>query len=276
MNKLLICLLFLGIFLASCEPVSLQSQDEKVVYLPTVIASRTAVWQPEPGTTWQWQLSGQIDTSIDVTMYDIDLFDTSQSVIDALHQDGRFVICYFSAGSFEDWRPDAAEFPSNVLGNPLDNWPGESWLDIRQIDTLSSIMGNRLDLAVEKKCDGVEPDNVDGYSNDSGFPLTSTHQLTYNMWLADEAHDRGLSIGLKNDLEQIHELLPHFDWALNEQCFEYDECEMLLLFIQDGKAVFGVEYEGELADFCPQADAFQFSWLLKEFELGPEYEACLK
>ena len=146
-------------------------------------------------------------------------------VIETLHQDGRSVICYFSAGSYEDWRPDEADFPASVRGKPLDNWPGESWLDIRQIDTLSPIMGARLDLAVQKGCDGVEPDNVDGYSNDTGFPLTAAHQLAYNIWLAEEAHARGLSIGLKNDLDQIPELLPYFDWALNEQCFEYEECD---------------------------------------------------
>jgi hypothetical protein len=252
----------------------LQSQDNVSVYLPTVISANTAVWQPTPGTTWQWQLTGDIDTSFDVTMYDIDLFDVRQSVIDSLHEDGRIVICYLSAGSYEEWRPDAADFPASVKGNPLDGWPGESWLDIRQINTLGPIMQARLDLAVQKNCDGVEPDNVDGYSNNSGFPLTAADQETYNIWLATEAHNRGLSIGLKNDLDQIPDLLPHFDWALNEQCFQYDECDLLLPFTQAGKAVFGVEYEGQLADFCPQATANQFSWLLKDLDLGPERQAC--
>ena len=267
-------LLFLFAWLPACAQDKLQSQDELSVFLPTVTASQTAVWQPTPGTTWQWQLTGDIDTSFDVEMYDIDLFDVPQPVIDTLHEDGRIVICYFSAGSYEEWRFDAADFPASVRGNPLDNWPGESWLDIRQIDTLRPIMQARLDLAVQKECDGVEPDNVDGYTNNSGFPLTADDQFTYNTWLAAEAHSRGLSIGLKNDLDQIPDLLPYFDWALNEQCFQYDECHLLLPFIQAGKAVFGVEYEGEPADFCPQATANQFSWLLKDWDLGPERIAC--
>jgi hypothetical protein len=276
MYKLMVYSLFIMVLLVSCEPGPLQSQEEEHVYLPTVIATKTAVWQPEPGTTWQWQLSGEIDTSFDVMMYDIDLFETPQSVIDTLHQDGRIVICYFSAGSYEEWRPDSEDFPQGVLGDPLDGWPGENWLDIRQINVLGPIMEARFDLAVQKECDGVEPDNVDGYSNDTGFPLTPADQLTYNIWLAQEAHSRGLSIGLKNDLDQVPELLPYFDWALNEQCFEYDECETLLPFIEAGKAVFGVEYEGELADFCPQANAYQFSWLLKDLDLGPERASCLE
>ncbi len=111
MSKLIGCLLVLVAAFVACESVTLQSEGEKVVFLPTVIAEAaenppTAVWQPKPGTTWQWQLTGEIDTSFDVAMYDIDLFDTPQAVIETLHQDGRTVICYFSAGSYEDWRPD--------------------------------------------------------------------------------------------------------------------------------------------------------------------------
>jgi hypothetical protein len=207
-------------------------------------------------------------------MYDIDLFDTPQGVIDELHTDGRVVICYFSAGSWEDWRPDAGLFPAAVLGENLDDWPGERWLDIRQLATLAPLMAARLDLAVEKSCDGVEPDNIDGYQNDTGFPLGGDDQLAYNRWLADQAHTRGLSIGLKNDLGQVPELLDWFDWALNEQCFQYQECETLLPFVQQGKAVFGVEYEGEADNFCPQANALNFDWLKKNLDLDAWRLAC--
>jgi len=225
------------------------------------------IWQPRPGTTWQWQLTGTIDTTVDVEMYDVDLVDTPQSTIDALHAAGRKVVCYFSAGSWEDWRPDADQFPSEVLGNPLAGWPDERWLDVRQLDVLAPIMEARLDLAVQKDCDGVEPDNVDGYTNTTGFPLSAGDQRTYNLFLAAAAHARGLSVGLKNDLEQIGELLPYFDWALDEQCFEYDEYALLDPFVAAGKAVFGVEYEGDPAVFCPQANARQFSWLKKNLDL---------
>ena len=129
-------------------------------------------WKPSPGTSWQWQLSGVIDPTVDVKMYDIDLFDASPEVIDQLHREGRVVICYFSAGTFEDWRMDEASFPKEVLGNPLTHWSGERWLDIRQVNQLEPIMSARLDLAVQKNCDGVEPDNVDAYENETGFPLT--------------------------------------------------------------------------------------------------------
>jgi Glycoside-hydrolase family GH114 len=135
-------------------------------------------------------------------------------------------------------------------------------------------MTNRLDLARTKNCDGVEPDNVDGYTNDSGFPLTGADQLAYNRFLATEAHARDLSIGLKNDLDQVTELVDHFDWALNEQCVQYDECSLLSPFVAANKAVFGVEYieeerkTGPPATFCPQVNALDFDWLQKDYDLG--------
>ncbi len=244
----------------------------------------SSIWRPAPGTTWQWQLQGAIDTSFNVQVYDIDLFDVPQSVIDQLHQARRKVICYLSAGTFEPWREDAHKFPEQVKGKPLDPPFGtEKWLDIRRIDILGPIMQARLQLAKDKRCDAVEPDNVDGYTNNSGFPLTAQNQLDYNRWLAAEAHKRGLSVGLKNDVDQVAQLQPDFDWALNEQCFEYAECATLRPFIQAGKAVFGVEYGNPdnpndqnkfLSDVCPSAKAEQFSWLLKDLDLDARRFAC--
>jgi hypothetical protein len=225
-------------------------------------------WRPAPGTSWQWQLSGTIDTTIDVEMYDIDLFDTPTATISDLKAAGRAVICYFSAGSWEDWRPDAGDYPPEVLGNPLDGWPGERWVDIRRIDLLGPILEARLDLASGKGCTGVEPDNMDAYQNGSGFPLQAGDQLTFNRWVAARAHARGLSVGLKNDLDQVPDLVADFDWALNEQCYEYAECHLLQPFIDAGKAVFGVEYSGDELVFCPYFNGLSYSWLKKHLDLG--------
>jgi hypothetical protein len=232
------------------------------------------IWSPRPGTSWQWQLTGEIDRSFDVQMYDIDLFDVAQSVIDELHSDGRIVICYFSGGSWEEWREDALDFPESIIGKPLQGWPGERWLDIRRIDLLGPLMQKRLDLAVAKGCDGVEPDNMTAYDNNSGFAISADDQIGFNIWMAKEAHARQLSIGLKNDLNQIVELVDHFDWALNEECFQYDECELLLPFIEAGKAVFGVEYEGDPDVYCPQANRMDFDWLTKDLDLDARRTSC--
>lgn len=223
-------------------------------------AVTAAPWSPQPGTTWYWQLQGTIKTTVNAKMYDIDLVDTPQATIDKLHAQGKVVICYFSAGTWENWRPDASKFPAAVKGRS-NGWPGEKWLDIRKVSTLGPIMQARLDLAVNKRCDGVEPDNVDGYQNSTGFPLSAQDQLNYNRAIAQWAHDRGLSVGLKNDVDQVSSLVNEFDWALNEECFAYQECDALLPFVHAGKAVFGAEYSGKAAKFCPVANSKGFSTL---------------
>jgi hypothetical protein len=240
----------------------------------------TDLWRPASGTTWQWQLDGEIDTSVDVDAYDVDLFETPQSTIDALHEGGRIVICYFSAGSLEEGREDESEFTEDDYANQLENWPDERWLDVRS-SNVRRIMEQRLDLAVEKRCDAVEPDNVDSFQNDSGFPLTAGDQVEYNTFLAEAAHARGLSIGLKNALDLVPELEPHFDWALNEECYVYDECDALAPFLVAGKAVFHVEYVGEPDDgpalreeLCGDAAIAGFSTLIKTPELDAWRLAC--
>lgn len=203
-------------------------------------------YQPGVDTTWQWQLqpsqgSNSINTSYDVDLYDIDLFDNEESVISGLQAGGKRVICYFSAGSYEDYRDDESLFNESDLGNTLSGFADERWVDIRS-ENVRSIMADRLTLAATKGCDGVEPDNVDGYTNNPGFDFTAADQLDYNRWLAAEAHSRSLSVGLKNDLDQIPDLVGDFDFSVNEQCHEYDECDLLQPFTDAGKAVFVAEY----------------------------------
>ncbi len=246
----------------------------------TATGPGAGVWQPGPATTWQWQLDGAIDTSLDVKMYDIDLFNAPEDTIAALKADDRKVICYFSAGSFENWRDDAAEFEQSDYGNELEGWDGEWWLDIRS-KNVRNIIKDRLDSAVSKGCDGVEPDNVDAYANDSGFNLTKADQLEFNCFLAEEAHKRALSVGLKNAGGLVNDLVLSFDWALNEECFAYNECEETQPFIDAGKAVFHVEYVDDTADgptlkdeVCGSSSINGFSTLIKDWDLTSWYLAC--
>ena len=83
-------------------------------------------YKPKKGVTWQWQLQGTVDTTIDAELYEIDL-DVEQKVIDSLHQDGRKVIAYFSAGSAENWRSDYGLFNVADLGEHL--W----WVPKREV-----------------------------------------------------------------------------------------------------------------------------------------------
>ncbi len=228
-------------------------------------------------TPWQWQLDGAIDLSIPAAMYDLDLFDTAPQTVQAIRARGAQAICYISMGSWENWRPDANQYPAQVIGKAYDGWPGERWLDIRRIDLLAPILRARLDLCRAKGFQGVEPDNIDAYSNDTGFPLTARDQLEFNIWLADEAHARGLSIGLKNDPEQALDLLPWYDWAMTEDCFDQGWCADMRGFIASGKPVFAAEYTDTgitLDDFCPQARALNFQAVLKNRELDAWRGSC--
>lgn len=192
--------------------------------------------------TWQWQLTGTVNTSYAVNVYDIDLFDTPVTTIAALQSSGKKVICYFSAGSSENWRTDFSSFQAADMGNALDGWAGERWLDTGS-SNVRAIMQKRLDLAKSKGCDGVEPDNVDGYQNTSGFALTAATQLDYNRFLATEAHARGLVVALKNDVDQLADLASSFDVAVNEECHQYNECAGYSVFVNAGKPVFNAEYD---------------------------------
>jgi hypothetical protein len=230
------------------------------------------------GTTWDWQLRVPISPGHDVEVYDIDLFENSAAVVADLHARGRKVICYVNLGAWEDWRPDADLFPEEVIGAEYHGFPDENWLDIRAIDQLLPIIRSRLDLAVAKGCDGVEPDNLDGYDTSahesSGFDLTYQDQLTYNRLIADEAHRRGLAVALKNDIHQVRDLVRDFDFAVNEQCFEYNECQHLLPFIEAGKPVFHTEYGLPLDEFCEQANDHRFSSIKKSSHLDSPREDC--
>jgi len=206
-------------------------------------------WTPQPWQSWQVQYEGEIDLSIDVDIYNLDLFETTSDDMQELHDRGIRVICYLNAGAWENWRPDSQEFPHQLLGKNYAGWPGERWLDIRQMDDLAPLMTARLDLSVEKGCDGVDPDNIDSYLQPTGFDLTAADQLKYNRWLAQEAHRRGLGIGLKNDPEQADDLADDFDWITTESCFHQGWCDQVAPFIQAGKPVFAIEYVHETARF---------------------------
>jgi hypothetical protein len=239
---------------------------------PTVQAQQ-ARWIPTPGTPWQWQLTNPVDTSVDAPVYDVDSTYTDAATVAALHAKGRKVICYVNAGAWESFRPDKNAFPSTILGGQ-DGWAGEQWLDIRQISVLQPIMAARFAACRAKGFDGVEADLVDSYTDQTGFPITAADQLRYNEMLARLAHNLGLSIGLKNDLGQVPQLVGVFDFSIDEQCFQYSECDQLLPFIRAGKAVFEAEYQLSNDQFCTKANAMGISAMRKNTALDPPRWPC--
>lgn len=229
-----------------------------------------ALWSPEPGQPWQWQLSSIPKPIPGVSIYGFDGADATAQ--DVANLGDSKTICYFSAGTVENWREDAGAFPDSVIGNPMDDWEGEKWLDIRQLDVLIPIMETRIQDCADKGFDAVEPDNIDAYSNDSGFNLSAEDQLAYNKALANAAHEAGLSIALKNDVEQVAELEPYFDFAINEECFQWNECKAYRPFVEEGKAVLNVEYNRRFD--CDRAEELGLTSMQKRLALGPWRDAC--
>lgn len=229
---------------------------------------------PAVGATWQYQLSGPLDVDVAADIFDIDGEETTAEQVTSLHDRGAYVVCYVSAGTFEDWRSDVDAFPQDVLGRPLEDWPGERWLDVRRHDVLLPIMEQRLERCRAKGFDAVELDNVDGYDNDTGFPLTAEDQLRYNRLLADAAHRAGMAVALKNDAEQVADLVDAFDFAVVEECIANGECDRYLPFVERGKPVLLVEYELGIERVCTAARDLGFSAIVKDLDLGAPRQGC--
>jgi hypothetical protein len=231
-------------------------------------------WIPEPGLTWQYQLDGAIVTTVDADVFDVDLFTTRAGVVEELHERGRHVLCYVSAGSWEPYRPDADRFPAEVKGRRIAGWPDERWLDIRRLDILRPIVRDRLDRCARKGFDGVEFDWIDGYAHRTGFALTRADQLRYDRWLIRAAHTRGLAFALKNGLGLLRDLRGEVDLAVNEQCFQYAECWRYAGLLADGTLILNVEYELRREAFCDRAAERGIPAMRKHLSLGPWRRAC--
>jgi len=245
------------------------------------------IWKPKNGTTWDYELLYALNYTVpNIEVFSIDLFDNNRSLIQSLQNNGSKVICYFSAGSYENWRPDQDKFNKDDLGKTLDGWPGERWLNVSS-ENVRSIMEARLDLAVQKGCNGVDPDNTDGYDNDNGLDLTQDDGINYVLFLANAAHSRKLSVGLKNSGAIVDSVIGQMEWSINEQCVQYNECDIYAPFIQQGKPVFHVEYpKGDSTNnnmlvaattktsICDSSQARGFSTIIKNMLLDNFIETC--
>jgi hypothetical protein len=172
----------------------------------------------------------------------------------SLHASGKHVVCYVDVGTAENFRPDYSEFPKSVMGHS-NGWRGEHWLDIRQTEVIEPIMAARFRMCAEKGFDAVEPDNIEAFSNDSGFPITAAQQLTYNLWVAEAVHGLGMAVLQKNDAEQAEAMEPSFDGVLTEQCNQYAECGAYAPYLAAGKPVVDAEYKLKTKKFCTADEA---------------------
>ncbi|KAI9701377.1 MAG: hypothetical protein M1820_006468 [Bogoriella megaspora] len=266
------------------------------VGVPTASSSvptATNLWQPAVNSSWQIILSNAISlptsaksVTPNVEIFDIDLFTNTNATIKTLHGLGKKVICYFSAGSYEPGRPDSSQFNKTDLGKELDGWPGEYWLNLSS-SRVRDIMAARIQLAADKGCDAIDPDNVDGYNNDNGLSLATDDSISFINFLSTQAANHNLSTGLKNAGDIIPSVLQYVHFSVNEQCVEYSECSDFAPFIQAGKPVFHIEYPdgapGKLSSatvkkYCASTGSGDgskgFSTVLKDMDLDGWVEYC--
>ena len=106
--------------------------------------------------------------------------------------------------------------------------------------------------------------------------------MDYVNFLASAAHARNLSIGLKNAGEIIPQVLGKMQWAVNEQCVQYGECDTWQSFVNVGKPVFNIEYPDgapnvgaqKVDSICSNEHAKGFETVLKEKDLNDWVKAC--
>lgn len=253
--------------------------------LPTVqVATPDAPdrWRPQPGQIFDIRLQqpdGVLDPSVNVL--ELDVHDAEASVVQQLEREGIRTICYFSVGTWEEWRPDAGQFPEHVIGEAWDEWPGERYLDTRQLDLLLPVFEKRLDLCAAKGFSGVDPDNIDSWWSETGFPLTMDDNLQLIDHLITAAHERGLAIGQKNTPEIALDRASRFDFAVVEDCAADDWCDQMQPFVQAGKPVYAIEYtdatsQSAFASYCDRSDLEGYALVLKHRDLDAYSRHCVE
>lgn len=256
-------------------------------------------YHPAVGSTWQWQLNpdvagGSINTSIAADMYDIDGFTNDAATVAALKAlpgtsvPNRGVTCYISAGTLENWRPDARAYDPMLLGNTYYGFEDERWMDIRRISELAPLLELRMHMCMLKGFDAIEFDNMDSWyaDNNTGLNITKADAVAFVMYLAREAHERGMSMALKSVVEMVPEVRHHVDFSVVEECFENKECTRSSpntggaygydMMIEVGKPVFATEYDAysPTANVCAESNALMFSTIYKRVDLDSYRVSC--
>ena len=236
-----------------------------------------AIAAPLPGVDWDWQLSGSIAPPTGILAFGADPDSVTRAQITALNDAGVYTICYVSVGTMETYRDDVELFPDEVIGKRYEDWPNEYFLDIRDEYSLPHIMGLRFFDCKLKGFQAVEPDNLDVYTNDSGFDLSRADILRYIRILVRGAHDNNLEIGQKNVPELTPDLVGMMDFVITESCYQDRWCDAVSAYVTAGKPVFDAEYSDRPINWsraCAEARNLGISMILKNRDLTAGRKTC--
>lgn len=206
--------------------------------------------------SFQVQLSGSLDLDVEADLFVIDLHSPSDEDFSTLSARSASIGCYFSAGSFEPWRPDADDFPAESLGDPLADYPNENWLDIKS-ESVVALMAARIESAVARGCTDVFPSLVRPSTSENTFSLSADDFANYAAHLAQVAHSVGLGALIAGGAS-FDPITEHYDAVLVFGCASAGSCDEWTTFAETERSVFSIEWGDESApeDACGEGIAW--------------------
>lgn len=280
MKNVILLSIFMFSFTA-CQKENMNDENNNIVAGTPINSGKTSWWQPKAGISFDWDLddlkNGDTFTS---EVVDVDAFTTTTLQVASLHAQGKKVIAYISVGTIESDRPDAGLLPADVIGKVYPEWPKERWLNIKQLEKLKPWLNSRLRMIINKGFDAMEPDNLDSYSNETGFDISINDTKLYCDYLIKWAHENGLGIGQKNVPALSADYSKKFDWVLTEDAFNQGWQNELKPYIEQNKPVFAVEYTDKTSEkvfgdvVCPSALLLKYTAILKNRSLDKWVYKC--
>ncbi|MFP7832766.1 endo alpha-1,4 polygalactosaminidase [Marisediminicola sp. LYQ134] len=179
---------------------------------------------------------------------------------------GLYSICYVNAfqsqpGDREEWLDERPELVlTGEGGEPVvdPGWPDELLLDTSTATNrarLAEFVDRDIRSCASAGFSAVEFDNLDSFSR-SGGALSVDAAMDFARLIVDLAHESGLAAAQKNAVEFAERARAEagFDFAVVEQCHEFDECAVVAATY--GDAVVDVEYSdaSAFADACADPD----------------------
>jgi hypothetical protein len=198
-----------------------------------------------------------------------------------------YAVCYVNA--FQTQPDELGDWPDELILKDSDglpvfdpDWPDEALLDTSTDDNreaIHEIVAPWIQECATTGFKAVEFDNLDTYTRSDGA-LTLEDNLELAEDLVEVAHDAGLAAAQKNAAEDA-ELLrdeAEFDFAIAEQCAEFDECELYQEVY--GDLVIAIEYDTATFNAACLDERMQESSVLRDRELrtpdedGYVFELC--
>lgn len=224
-----------------------------------------SVWVPAEDARWLARLDGAVDIEKSADFFYLDPEQQPPEDLTALHAQSRRYLCYLSAGTVESFRDDAELFPARAVGNVVQSFPNERWLDVRDAE-VRALMSERITALAAAGCDGITPASLTGYEADSGFDLTLQDALDYARFVAEAAHAADMSVGLTGPSALTLGLWQDFDFGLAIGCVSSSMCREYAALTAAKKPVLHVELgdESSAPDLCNSAQALGFQAIISD------------